>query len=277
MLVSLRQKICRQAARAAAVCALTALMACATPVERFEQRAAALDFASIRLQGAGFTHRAFVAGLQDRDAPLHVYIEHDGTPWAQFDRVSADPTPQKPFALELMAKDSGPRILLGRPCHFVRTDPHCNPLVWTHGRYSEEVVTSMAAALREFLSMHPYRRTILIGYSGGGTIAWLMAARLAEVTEVVTIAANLDIDDWARMHGYSRLDGSLNPATAPMLRAAIRQRHFVGGRDVNVPPSIFRSFARRHPNSTVTEIADFDHVCCWLARWPDLLERQGAR
>ena len=92
----------------------------------------------------------------------------------------------------------------------------------------------MVAALRGFLSVHPYRNVVLIGYSGGGTIAWLMAARIPETTRVVTIAANLDIDEWTRIHDYSRLAGSLNPALAPALTPAIEQLHFVGGRDTNV-------------------------------------------
>jgi hypothetical protein len=36
-------------------------------------------------------------------APLHVYIEHDGTPWLQGVHVAADPTPRRPLVLELMA------------------------------------------------------------------------------------------------------------------------------------------------------------------------------
>jgi pimeloyl-ACP methyl ester carboxylesterase len=129
----------------------------------------------------------------------------------------------------------------------------------------------MVAALRSFLALHSYRRLVLIGYSGGGTIAWLMAASLPETTMVVTVAANLDTDGWARIHGYSALEGSLNPALLPELRPAIVQLHYVGGRDRNVPPSIVRAFARHHPRARVVEIADFDHVCCWIERWPRLL------
>src|SRR5512134_293742 len=164
------------AARRAA-CALALLaVACATPTERFDRRAAALGFEPGTLEGDGFRHRIWTAGLDVRDAPLHVYIEHDGTPWIEGSRVSADPTPRKPFALELMARDSGPRVLLGRPCYYPPAgDPRCDALAWTHARYSAEVVRSMAAALSRFLAAHPFRDVVLVGYSGGGTIAWLMA------------------------------------------------------------------------------------------------------
>jgi hypothetical protein len=252
------------------------LCACATPAEHFERRSAALGFTSIGLEGDGFHHLAYVDGVQQGSGTLHVYVEHDGTPWTDLTHVASDPTPRVPFALELMARDVGPRLLLGRPCYFEsRKDFGCGPLLWTQQRYSPEVVRSMVAALRSFLSTHPFRRVVLIGYSGGGTIAWLMAPHVAETTGVVTVAANLDTDDWTKIHGYSSLEGSLNPALLPELPPAIVQLHYVGGRDQNVPPSVVRSFARHHLEAHVIEIADFEHLCCWIEQWPQLLDRVG--
>jgi hypothetical protein len=259
------------ARRGAVICALL-LAACATPTERFDRRAGALGFAAGLQDGDGFRHRTWTAGIGEHAAMLRVYIEHDGTPWIEASLVSGDPTPRRPFALELMARDSGPRLLLGRPCYFAPTEgARCDPLVWTHERYSPEVVGSMVAALRRFLAAHPFRDVVLIGYSGGGTIAWLMGERMPEVTGVVTIAANLDTDEWARVHGYSRLAGSLNPALEPPLPPGVAQWHFYGGRDGNVTPAVVLSFARRHPGARVIEIAEFDHECCWIERWSQLL------
>ena len=153
--------------------------------------------------------------------------------------------------------------------------PGCDPLVWTHRRYSPEVVASMVAALRDFLALHPHRRVVLVGYSGGGTLAWLMARHVPEATGVVTIAANLDIDRWTSIHDYSPLTGSLNPALLPALPPAISQTHYVGGRDRNVPAAVVESFRRRHPEARVVIVADFDHECCWVERWPELLAEAG--
>ena len=249
-----------------------ALAACATPAERFEHRATTLGFAPISLRGEGFRHRAYTAGVQQGADTLHVYIEHDGTPWVDFRYVSEDPTPRTPFALELMARDVGPRLFLGRPCHFApKDDPGCDPLLWTHRRYSPEVVASMVAALRDFLVLHHHRRVLLVGYSGGGTLAWLMARQVPETVGVVTIAANLDTDRWTGLHGYSPLDGSLNPALLPTLPPAILQVHYAGGRDLKVPPAIVESFKRSHPEARIVVVADFDHECCWVERWPEFL------
>ncbi|WBS01499.1 hypothetical protein OU994_24995 [Pseudoduganella sp. SL102] len=292
------QRAGRHRAAVAAIAAIAMLAACATPAERFARRASQLGFTPLVLQGDGFEHRAFASPAgQAADTPraslpasphasppaplhtsLHVYIEHDGTPWTGIGRMADDPTPRTPYALELMARDTGPRLLLGRPCYFqAQASPPCGPLVWTHGRYSPQVVASMVAALRGYLADHPFRHVVLVGYSGGGTLAWLMAAQLPEATTLVTIAANLDVAGWARIHGYSPLAGSLDPAVLSALPPAITERHYVGGRDANVPPSVAHSFARRHPRASVIEIAAFDHVCCWLERWPELLAPASAQ
>jgi dienelactone hydrolase len=149
-------------------------------------------------------------------------------------------------------------------------------MLWTHRRYSPEIVASMVAALLSFLSQHPYQHVLLIGYSGGGTIAWLMAARSPEAMHVITVAANLDIDAWTKIHGYSAMAGSLNPASLSPLRPSVTQVNYFGGRDQNVPPSVLQSFGSKHPEATLIEIPEFDHVCCWIQRWPRLLHESNA-
>ncbi len=89
-----------------------------------------------------------------------------------------------------------------------------------------------------------------------------MAAQVPQALGVVTIAANLDTDVWARSHGYSPLAGSLNPSLEPVLAERVAEYHYVGGRDANVQPSVVRAFARGHPAARVIEIADFARVCC---------------
>jgi dienelactone hydrolase len=246
--------------------------ACATPAQHFAREAQALGFASEVVAGDPFRHVVYYAGVDTSADVLHVYIEHDGTPWIDGRIVSDDPTPRTPFALELMARDSGPRLFLGRPCYFAtRRDRGCSTLMWTNRRYAPEVVDSMAAALRAFLARHSYRDVVLIGYSGGGTLAWLLASRVPQASAVVTIGANLDTAAWTELHAYDPLAGSLDPAAQPPLPASIVHVAYVGERDENVPPSIVRSFAARHPQTRIVEVAGFDHRCCWIERWPQLL------
>ena len=249
------------------------LCACATPAQHFSDEAASLGFASGIVEGDGFRHVVYFERIDEPADALHVYIEHDGTPWIGGTRVSDDPTPRTPFALELMARDHGPRLFLGRPCYFETSrDAGCSARMWTQRRYAPEVVASMAAALRAFLVEHPYRHVMLIGYSGGGTLAWLIASRVPQTRAVVTIAANLDTQAWTALHGYSPMKGSLDPAREPALPKSIVHVAYVGGQDKNVMPAILQSFAVHHPETKVSEIAPFDHTCCWIERWPALIE-----
>jgi len=248
------------------------LCACATPSQHFSDEAKTLGFASGNFDGEGFRHVVYFAQIDRAADALHVYVEHDGTPWIGVARVSDDPTPRTPFALELMARDHGPRLFLGRPCYFEgRRDSGCSARMWTQRRYAPEVVASMAAALQAFLAKHPYGNVVLIGYSGGGTLAWLLASRVPQTTAVVTIAANLDTQAWTTLHDYSPMNGSLDPVREPALPKSISHVAYVGDRDTNVPPTIVRSFAANHPEAKVIEIATFDHTCCWIERWPELL------
>lgn len=237
----------------------------------FDDRARALGFEPVILRGTDYDHASYAGTPRVRSGALHVYIEHDGTPWIAGVQPSDEPTPRRPLALELMARDTGPRLLLGRPCYFGHAhDPGCDVRAWTHGRYAPEIVASMAAALRSYILSGGYGEVVLIGYSGGGTLAWLIAPSVPQVRAVVTIAANLDVARWASLHGYTPLDGSLDPARLPRLDPAIRQLHYAGGRDANVPSAIIESFAARQGVRAI-EVPEFDHVCCWVERWPALL------
>jgi len=224
------------------------------------------------ITGDGFEHLIYRHGDWDRPHPVHVYLEGDGLPWVTRTRIAKDPTPRNPLALRLMAKDPAPSLYLGRPCYYgYAHSPQCLPWLWTHGRYSEAVVRSMAAALRHVIGPDTRRKLILIGYSGGGVLAMLIAARLEQVTRVVTVAADLDIDAWTRHHGYSHLRGSLNPATQPPLPSRVRQIHLAGGRDTRVPLRLSRPVSDRQPNAQFVIFTKFDHRCCWEHDWPSIL------
>ena len=242
--------------------------ACGSPAQRFSGRAAALGMRAEVVLGSGFQHVVFwQAGQPSRT--LHVYIDGDGTPWVA-GRPAEDPTPRNPLMLSLMALDANPSVYLGRPCyHGLSKTPPCSSALWTGERYSEAVVSSMQAAARRILQSGAFDRVNWFGHSGGGTLAVLLAPRLPETAGIVTVAANLDIDAWAHLHGYPRLDGSLNPAMQPPIPPRIHQRHYVGGEDPIIPPAI----VARGPidPAALIVIPSYDHICCWTARWPAIL------
>jgi hypothetical protein len=250
------------------------LAGCASPADRargFAQRHALT--ASV-IQGAQFRHEIF-ASSQRVDEALYVFIEGDGSPWADDGTVAArDPTPLRPLALELAARTPHSVLYLGRPCYFhAHTDTACSPDLWTSARYSRQIVDSMAAATNRYAASGGFAHVILIGYSGGGALAILMAPQVPATRAVITIAANLDVASWVRLHGYLPLQGSLDPATQPPLSSSIEQRHLIGGRDANVPESLNARYLQTLGADRIWRYPTFDHVCCWVQQWPAILQR----
>ena len=263
----------RMGAWVRAVLALWALTGCASPAQRIDSLMRGKGFERSLVEGNGFEHLVYARAGLNMARRVHVYLEGDGLPWATPDRVSADPTPRYPLALHLMARDPAPSLLLGRPCYYGVSDAGpCTPWLWTHGRYSEQVVGSMAAALRRLLSGNPGARIALLGYSGGGALAMLLAERLESVERVVTVAANLDIAAWTDLHGYSPLTGSLNPVERPILPVRIERIHLAGETDQRVPVRLVRDAAVNDPIALVRVVPGFDHRCCWEEQWPAILK-----
>jgi len=214
---------------------------------------------------------------------IHVYFEGDGIPWIQPHLVAVDPTPKTALALQLMLLDQHASIYLGRPCyHGYYQQRGCHPLLWTQARYSKPVVDSMVNALLTKLEhdnrLMPSPPLTLIGYSGGGVLAMLVAERLHHnhniaSVDVVTIAANLDVDAWTRLHHFSSLTLSLNPAAMAQRFANIEQLHIYGERDKNVPPAIVLPVkARLGEKARWFSMASADHACCWEVLWPQILK-----
>jgi hypothetical protein len=253
------------------------LGACAGPARKAEDYARAQGFEEDLTAGTVFRHRIFRAHMQSVNrGTLHVYIEGDGLPFATPTRVAGDPTPRHPLMLSLMALDPAPSVYLGRPCYFgLQRDGVCAPIYWTLRRFSPEVVDSMRAALLAEAARARATRIELYAHSGGATLAVLLAARVPMVTRVVTLGGNLDIDAWSALHGYSPLEGSLNPARTQPPTAPIEMLHLVGSDDRNTPPSLVERAAESHVGGTVRVIPGFSHRCCWKEIWPQVLSAQA--
>jgi len=223
------------------------------------------------VKGDHFNHIVVYHHHSGNGKILHVYIEGDGRPWLGGTRIANDPTPRNPLALKLMVQDPHPSIYLGRPCYFgMATSDNCNFHLWTDGRYSEEVIASMNRALDTVSRQLGADQLVLFGYSGGGTLAALLAARNPQVVGLVTIAGNLDIDLWASTHQYLPLSTSVNPSMLP--GAPITAIHLAGGKDRVVPSAILDSYLGQHIGEKWV-YPEFDHRCCWEQAWPNILAR----
>lgn len=217
-------------------------------------------------------------GQFDPQGTLTVYIEGDGFAWVTASTPSDDPTPRDPVALQMaLAQPEGAAAYLARPCQYTLTGSAtarpCPRRYWTAARFAEHVVQAASQALDELKRRHGARRLVLVGYSGGGAVAALLAARRADVVALVTVAGNLDHQAWTRLHGVRPLDASLNPISEAGRLARLRQWHLVGEQDRVVPVELARSFVDRQgadAQASVIVVHGSGHACCWAQQWPSL-------
>ena len=233
------------------------------------RQATQAGFEARLVEGKGFSHDVLVRGPADAET-VWIFIEGDGSPWTDVGtKVADDPTARNPLALRLALQTPRSVIYLGRPCYLrARNDARCESSLWTAARYSNEVVASMNSALQAAVSS---KRIVLVGYSGGGTLAVLMAQSMQRVTAVITIAGNLDTDEWTKQHRYSPLVGR-NPTTEPALPSSIEQIHLLGSKDDNITESMAAKYLARLPPQQIWRYKRFGHVCCWEQTWPEIVD-----
>jgi pimeloyl-ACP methyl ester carboxylesterase len=206
---------------------------------------------------------------------LNIYIEGDGYAFQRKNRISSDPTPKTPVALELAVRDPNASVLyIARPCQYLTRDllNECDPKYWSTHRYAEEVITAINDVINQ--NMFSYKKTGLVGYSGGGSIAVLLAARRQDIAWLVTIGANLDLGFWTTLHDVTPLSGSLNPAYYAASIQKLPQLHLIGEKDKIVPASVSRAYLDKvvdKENIRFKTISGFDHQCCWADIWPQPL------
>ncbi|HWK72865.1 MAG TPA: dienelactone hydrolase family protein [Povalibacter sp.] len=256
--------------------ALLTATACSSNAGRIDRQAHAAGLSRSVVQGQPYRHVVYANRMATGAAGdrLVVFLDGDGRPWTDDgQQPSADPTTRNPIALKLLEQTPVPAIYVSRPCYQELADAGCSPEIWTSHRYSSRVVRSIAAAIRPMAqSAGLQKKVVLVGYSGGGALAVLVAERIENVAAVITLSANLDIDAWTTHHGYLPLTGSLNPA------ASDRQHpwpeiHLQGMLDSVVPPSTTRAYFKHHPAAQAWPFEHYDHVCCWVDAWPGAFGR----
>ncbi len=204
---------------------------------------------------------------------LHVYIEGDGQAWLTRYQPSSDPTPTQTTTLNIAQNDptSGPVLYLARPCQYVHNSPPCDMKYWTSHRFAPEVITATNEAISIVKSQVGAKKVVIVGYSGGGAVAALVAAQrkaLGDVTFLGSIAGNLDLKTWVDWHKISPLTGSLDPIDiAPQLRH-IPQRHMTSHNDSIIPPQTNTTFcqALQKPHYCIS-IKDIKHDGPWEKAW----------
>lgn len=204
------------------------------------------------LKGGSLPVVAFFPSTLSEADTLNVFIEGDGQPG---------------IALDMAQKIEKNSIYIARPCQFLRIGGQgCNKAVWTSHRFSGEVIRSMARALDVLKIRFKANNVRLVGYSGGGAVASILAAQRDDVKLLITVAGNLDHHQWTEYNQIAPLSGSLNPIDYQELLEKVPQIHLVGERDHTVPGSVLASYLNhmQHLENVQSFIVNgADHTCCW--------------
>ncbi len=218
-----------------------------------------------------------VKAMSDTDV---IYIVGDGLNFLSRGQISGDPTPLNPLALRLAHMDPADAVIYAaRPCQYVRDVPSCTYPIWTDARMGDDVIRRYERFLDQIRLRYPRIKSFhLVGYSGGGGVAVLLAARRSDVVSIRTIAGNLDTDMFTRLHDLTPMSSSLNPAAVANRVRRVPQIHYVGMDDSRVPIDIAQSYMRSMagPNDPQTlscaystRVPHTDHVDGWTSYWRD--------
>ena len=205
---------------------------------------------------------------------VRIYIEGDGKAWVRRGRPSSDPTPENRLVHYLMQEDPETDIAyLGRPCQYLQT-PQCHSRIWTFERYSKPVVDLMNDSVDRIKKYGNYQQIELVGYSGGATIALLLAARRDDVLSVRTVAGNLDPAFTNKLHGVSGMPNAMNPLNYRKILSQVPQVHFYGSNDGIIPDKISQHYQQRvhETNCIIIRKVQATHYSGWAEQWQDLLK-----
>lgn len=211
--------------------------------------------------------------IKNPSLPFVVYLEGDGLAFRNKYTISDDPTPLHPMLLSLAALDPRPNVVyIARPCQYVMEIDRavCSDTYWSDKRMSEEIVRSINDVIVKVTDKKPVS---LVGFSGGGGIAVLIAARNKQIHDILTIAGNLDHKAFNEYHKARPMIGSLNPIAYAATIRNIPQLHISGGSDKVVPAFIGDKFVQASSSPCVHQeiIPNATHQNGWNKVWHYIL------
>lgn len=259
---------------------LFAAAGCAGPESFGGSRANVVDWAEVRgfetgeLIAGPFRLLALMRQVQPGSKILSVYIEGDGAPWMSPWHPPSDPTPLRPVALAMASADAASSVVyLGRPCQYLSNEAleNCASSWWMERRFSPEVLSAYDEALTQIKTRFGAKKLRVIGYSGGGVIAALLAARRSDVDFLVTVAAPLALSDWVEGHSLSHFAKASDPIMERgILPASV---HWAGDQDKVVPVAIVEKFVHKK-GGRIFIMPGYDHECCWARDWASLMAKE---
>ncbi len=246
---------------------LSLFFSCSTATEKlitlgslngFEAKEVKTDKFTVKILGRTFT----------KTEPVRFYIQGDGNGFTRY-RPAKNPTPRGFLVPEMTFLDWSPnRIYMARPCMYVDlgNEKNCEFKKWTLEKYSKEMVNALNQVIDKY-KLDPKQKIELVGYSGGGAMAILVAAHRNDVQSIRTIAANLSSNSLTKHYSHTPLEG-LDPIDFAQKVSQIPQIHFYGDSDSVIPSWVSENFVKRSKSKCVHRIkVEATHTKGWIEKW----------
>ncbi len=224
------------------------------------------------ISAAPFILRAYER-VHERGGSANIYIEGERS------NTNPSSTPFNPVALHLASKDKANNVIyIAHPCQYtgmISVTDKCSDSYDNESSFSDEVIESYNTALDDISRRYNIQKFNLIGYSGGGGIATLLAAKRSDIVSLRTVAGILDHETYTTLLKAPAMTQSINPASEAATLTKMPQYHFIGGRDDIVPPAILHSFLQSMPPTNCVQtmlVQEAMHDSGWVDKWPELLE-----
>jgi pimeloyl-ACP methyl ester carboxylesterase len=214
------------------------------------------DFVYKEIPTDNFTIATWQKTNSSSNSKYIIFIEGDGNAFNSYGYPTLNPTPKNSKLRKLAFKSNSNNVIyMARPCQFVK-DKKCNQSYWTTARFSKEVIDSMAQTIKSIVKDN---KIILVGYSGGGQIAGLIAVGNYNINiiKLITIAGNLDHKSWTKHHNITELSGSLDLNNYREQYLKFPQIHYVGEKDKVVPSFLTEEFVKN--NKLIVRIPKAGH------------------
>ena len=228
------------------IAAYSFIASCAGKLEKAKSIAKPAGLKSKVIQTKNFKIQTFYR-ISKKGGPISIYIEGDGMAWLNRYKPSSNPTPRNPLALRLAAIDGSDNVMyLARPCQFVNlsSEELCGVSYWTHKRFAKEIIYAINEAINIIALSVKATNIHLIGYSGGGAVVAMVAARRNDISSIRTVAGYMDHIALNRKINVSPLIGSLDPIRAAPKLKKIPQIHYSGRKDERVPGWVLKNFLK---------------------------------
>ncbi|MCC8484105.1 MAG: alpha/beta hydrolase [Rickettsia endosymbiont of Labidopullus appendiculatus] len=263
--------------RVAVVSVSLALSSCVSSIEtrvKEAEKLASINRFEKKLVKAGDFVITTYQHILDKDSPYVFYIEGDGSISIGQYAIADNPTPSKVMLFKLATLDTRPNVVyIARPCQYtpVELNPNCNQVYWTDKRMAEEVIESINIVINSINNDKP---ASLVGFSGGGSVAILVAARNKHIKDIITVAGNLDIKNFSKHHKVYGLKKSLNPIDYAIKINNIPQLHISGSKDKIVPSSIMHGYIKASSSNCIQQkiFPNITHTKGWDKVWQDVLK-----